>query len=79
MEVEDECAVDASPWDFHNQISAFYEEPIVIDEGDKVKLTCTWDNSADSPYQYNDPPQDVHFGEETTSEMCYAFTYRYLQ
>lgn len=79
MSVADDCAVDATPWDFHNQVTAFFKEEVVVDEGDQVKVTCTWDNSASSPYQYNDPPQDVRFGEETTNEMCYAFTYGWFE
>ena len=43
--------------------------------GDTVKVTCTWDNSAENPNQQNDPPVDVGFGEHTDDEMCFGFTY----
>lgn len=79
MTAGDDCAVDATPWNFHNQVSTFFKEELVIEAGDKVNVTCTWDNSADSRYQYNDPPQDIEFGEETTNEMCYAFTYGWFE
>jgi hypothetical protein len=79
MSAADDCMVDATPWDFHNQVTSFFTEEVVFDAGDKVSLTCNYDNSADSPYQYNDPPQDVAFGEESTAEMCYAFTYGWFE
>ncbi len=79
MSAGPDCMVDATPWDFHNQVSAFFKEEVVINAGDDVSLTCTWDNSADSPYQYNDPPEKVRFGEESNAEMCYAFTYGWFE
>ena len=79
MSAGDDCMVDATPWDFHNQLTSMFTQEVVIDAGDQVDLTCTWDNSAASPYQYNDPPEDVKFGEESNAEMCYAFTYGWFE
>lgn len=72
------CVVDAPRWDFHNQTPLVFTEPVVVNAGDQIKTECHWDNSATSPYQFNDPPQDVTWGEDTTNEMCFAFTYGYL-
>lgn len=79
MSAGSDCVVDATPWDFHNQVTSMFTEEVVIDAGDQVDVTCTWDNSADSPYQYNDPPENVRFGEESNAEMCYAFTYGWFE
>lgn len=61
------CLVDMKDWDFHNQITALFDEPATITAGDAVSLTCTWDNS--------DNPDDVVWGEGTQDEMCFGFTY----
>lgn len=72
------CLVEADPWDFHNQVAVLFDEPLPVAAGDRIRVACTWDNSATSPYQFNDPPQDIGFGEDSTDEMCFAFTYGYL-
>lgn len=74
-----DCLVDSSPWDFHNQVPVPFDDEVVVTGGDRLTLTCTFDNSATSPYQYNDPPQDVEFGENTTNEMCFGFTYGWFE
>lgn len=69
------CLVDLDGWDFHNQVSAFYDAPVLLQGGDVLSLTCEWDNSAGNPNQTSDPPQDVVFGEGSGDEMCFGFTY----
>lgn len=71
------CVAEMDGWDFHNQASIALKEPVTIEGGDVVTVTCRWDNSAANPNQLFDPPRDVEFGEETNDEMCYAFTYGY--
>ncbi len=70
----EDCLLHMDSWDFHNQVTANFLAPEPLVAGDKLKVTCTWDNSADNPNQYNDPPIDVSFGEGTTDEMCFGFT-----
>lgn len=70
----DECLMRMDGWDFHNQVTANFLEPAALAAGDRLHISCTWDNSADNPNQVNDPPVDVHFGEGTTDEMCFGFT-----
>jgi hypothetical protein len=53
-------------FDFNSQWG--YDTPAVLHTGDYVTTTCTYDN---------DTPNVVTFGESTTSEMCYNFTYSY--
>ncbi|MSP54962.1 MAG: hypothetical protein EXR69_05065 [Myxococcales bacterium] len=61
------CLVHMADWDFHNQVTALFDEPARLQEGDAVSLTCTWDNG--------DNPDDVVWGEGTADEMCFGFTY----
>jgi hypothetical protein len=53
-------------FDFNSQLG--YSTPAVINPGDAVKTTCTWDNPGAFP---------VTFGEGTQAEMCYNFTVAY--
>jgi len=53
-------------FDFNSQWG--YDTPAVLNAGDWVETTCTYDNNT---------PNTVTFGESTTSEMCYNFTYSY--
>ena len=60
------CAVKSDSYDFNNQLSYMFEQPILISLGDQVEFSCTWDN----------PTQEaVGYGERTDEEMCYAFSY----
>jgi hypothetical protein len=69
------CVVRMDGYDFHNQVPAYFLDPIMANTGDRLQLTCSYDNSADNPNQTSDPPIDVRFGEETQDEMCFGFTY----
>ena len=71
---EEECVVRSDNYDFNNQLTYQFEDPIVVKEGDSIFWECTWNNSSSNPYVYYDPPQDVSYGERTDEEMCYAFT-----
>jgi hypothetical protein len=72
-----QCLVDLEGWDFHNQIVVDLDEAVDLGPGDQVSTTCFWDNRELSvnPKQFNDPPEDVKWGEGTHDEMCFSFTY----
>ncbi|HEX4338167.1 MAG TPA: hypothetical protein VH062_19800 [Polyangiaceae bacterium] len=53
-------------FDFNSQWG--YDTPAILNPGDYVTTTCTYDNNT---------PNTVTFGETTESEMCYNFTYSY--
>jgi hypothetical protein len=53
-------------FDFNSQWG--YDTPAILNTGDYITTTCTYDN---------DTPNTVTFGEQTTQEMCYNFTYSY--
>ena len=71
----EDCLLRQDGWSEEDQVVALFDTPVRLEAGDQVKVTCTWDNSADNPHQTQDPPVDVGFGEQTDDEMCFGFTY----
>jgi hypothetical protein len=57
-------------WDFNWQGQYRYASPIRLVKGSVVKLDAYYDNSADNPSNPSKPPKRVHWGEQTTDEMC---------
>lgn len=49
-------------WDFEWQDSYLYQEPIRLNAGETIRLSCTWDNSEGDRY--------IVWGEGTEDEMC---------
>src|SRR5437879_2082696 len=60
-------------WDFNWQGAYTYTNAIPIPNYSKVRVTCTFDNTAENPKNPNDPLVTVGWGERTTDEMCLAF------
>jgi AhpC/TSA family/Copper type II ascorbate-dependent monooxygenase, C-terminal domain len=60
-------------WDFRWQNQYRYAQPVKLPKGTRIDLHAVYDNSADNPANPNDPPKEVHFGEQTTDEMCICF------
>ena len=60
-------------WDFNWQGAYTYVSPVAIPNYSKVRVTCTFDNTANNPKNPNNPIVAVSFGENTTDEMCLAF------
>jgi hypothetical protein len=52
--------------DFSFDFQVLHDTPLLLAPGDTVTTTCTYDNTTDG---------DVSFGQSTTQEMCYNFTY----
>ncbi|MEC7984384.1 MAG: hypothetical protein VX278_04420 [Myxococcota bacterium] len=71
---DDRCVVQSDNYDFNNQLTYQFEDPIRISQGERIYWECTWNNSNSNPNLYYDPPQDVYYGEKTGDEMCYAFS-----
>lgn len=59
-------------WDFQWQGQYWYQTPIAIKRGDRVRISCTFDNSGAIPGPNGQPlePRYVTWGEGTTDEMC---------
>ena len=50
------------PYDFESQVYEVFDEAVATAPGDRVVVTCTWDNST---------ADVVTFGSSTYSEMCF--------
>lgn len=60
-------------YDFNWQTRYTYKAPIKLPAGTHVSLVAHYDNSSANTHNPNTPPKTVHFGEQTTDEMCFAF------
>jgi hypothetical protein len=60
-------------WDFNWQGMYQYQTPWLLPKGTKIELQAIYDNSSANPKNPNSPPKSVHWGENTTDEMCLAF------
>lgn len=65
---DDTCLLDIPDWDFNWQQFYFFDSPtgIRLEAGDRVTLSCTWDN---------DSASTVRWGDGTEDEMCIAYAY----
>lgn len=59
-----------SDWNFNWQEQYLYRQPVKLPAGTRIDLEAWYDNSADNPYNPNQPPARVRLGEMTTDEMC---------
>src|SRR5690606_16947608 len=48
-----------------------FKKPIVLPTGTKVHAYATYDNTVNNPYNPNNPPRAVSWGEQTQDEMYY--------
>jgi hypothetical protein len=58
----EECLAEVRDWDFNWQLQYFYEQPITIQPDDTLRVSCTWDSTAESA--------PVYPGWGTANEMC---------
>ncbi|WP_437563234.1 monooxygenase [Sorangium sp. So ce542] len=72
------CLVDIPRWDFHWQSPYTLLEPLRIQPGDRLRIECRYDNSAENqPFVkgVRMPPEDLEWGEGTNDEMCLGWFY----
>ena len=70
---DDVCALYIPDWDFSWQGGYKLREPLTVQPGDRLRLTCEWDNSAaNQPIEdgVQVEPADLFWGEGTGDEMC---------
>ena len=67
--------VDVNDWDLRWQRTYFYEKPVVLPAGTVIELSAPSTTPTPTRATPTDPPQDVHFGETTTDEMCMALLF----
>jgi hypothetical protein len=73
-----ECLLDIPRWDFHWQRNYQLTRAKVLRPGDRLSISCTWDNSAENQPVLEgtkQQPRDVKWGESTTDEMCLGVVY----
>lgn len=70
----EECLLHIPKWDFSWQGSYRFKEPLELYKGDRVKISCTWDNSQENQAIGPDGQQietrTVIWGDGTFDEMC---------
>lgn len=57
-------------WDFNWQGTYALAEPVRLPKGSYFEMTAHFDNSAANPANPSSPPKLVHWGEQTSDEMC---------
>jgi mono/diheme cytochrome c family protein len=56
------CGVEVPRWDFDWQLYYFYEQPVRLEPGDRIRVTCTFDT--------REATEPVMPGWGTNNEMC---------
>jgi len=67
------CLVEGD-YDFNNQMTYQFIDPISFEQGARVTYDCTWNNSESNP-EMDGEPQTTGYGERTDEEMCFFFTF----
>jgi mono/diheme cytochrome c family protein len=64
-------------WNFQWQGEYWYQEPFLIKAGEKVRVTCSYDNSSSLPSPSGEvvKPRYMTWGEGTNDEMCLGALY----
>lgn len=74
----EDCLLDIDRWDFAWQSAYWFTEPVVHRPGDKLELTCEFDNTAEHQPVYGGvkkQPKDIVWGDTTDDEMCVGVLY----
>lgn len=57
-------------WNFRWQDRYSLKQPLELPRGTRIQVRWVYDNSEANPHNTSSPPQPVHFGPNTTDEMC---------
>ncbi len=57
-------------WDFNWQGAYQFEKPVRLPKGSTINVQAIYDNSEANPKNPHSPPEPIHWGEQTTDEMC---------
>jgi len=65
--------LDIRDWDFNWQSTYRFEQPLLMEPGDRIKLECNWDNTRDNQDIVDgvqQEPKYIEWGDGTGDEMC---------
>lgn len=65
--------VDVPAWDFHWQDNYIFPNTVKVPSGATLRARAFYDNTANNPFNPNNPPQNVSSGEGTGDEMMMVF------
>ena len=65
---EEKVLLDIPVWNFNWQLSYAPVDPVPIEKGDTVRVTCNWDRKL----RYDPDPRYIVFAEGTQDEMCFS-------
>ena len=65
-------------WDFNWQGTYDFVTPVAVPKGTTIEMLAHFDNSDANPANPSKPAVAVHWGEQTTDEMCIGFLQRTL-
>jgi Copper type II ascorbate-dependent monooxygenase, C-terminal domain len=57
-------------WNFNWQGTYAFAEPIPLPKGSWLEMEAHFDNTEGNPQNQTKPPKTVHWGDQTTDEMC---------
>jgi hypothetical protein len=69
----EQVIIDIRDWDFNWQSTYGLAREVLVHPGDRVRLECTWDNSAANQVIIDgvqQTPRYVEWGDDTGDEMC---------
>jgi polyisoprenoid-binding protein YceI/mono/diheme cytochrome c family protein len=66
---EEQVLLDIPRWDFDWQFNYALDEDITLEEGDVIRVECSWDRALVDP---TDEPHHISWAEGTEDEMCYS-------
>jgi hypothetical protein len=61
-------------YDFDNQMTYQFTDPVTFASGDTIEFSCNWNNSTSNP-GLSTEPKETTYGERTDEEMCYFFSF----
>ncbi len=50
LSFDDQYVLESERYDFNNQLSDLFTEPIQFSAGSSLHWSCTWNNSTSNPY-----------------------------
>ncbi len=65
--------IDIGNWNFNWQGFYTFKHEMALPAGTVLHMTATYNNSLSNPFNPNNPPKLVRWGEQTTDEMCLCF------